>query len=134
MGKKKLNRAKHRQQVKVDASRPNWIPKSEEELLKSWYKNGITEKDLSAKYVEGREDGYAQGKEETIKIVYAAICLALNDLYGFGKKRCLDALYKADDYIVSTLVSDEIIQEVFDRLDITFNFKNPLNYVSEKGD
>jgi len=79
-------------------------------------KNGITLEDVK----RAEENSYAQGVqagiENTMKTCYAAICLALNELHGFGTKRCKDVLNAVDEKVVMALTSDEAVDEVYRRM------------------
>ena len=85
-------------------------------------RNGITLEDV----MRAEEKSYAQGMqagiENTMKTCYAAICLALNELHGFGRKRCREVLNAVDGKVVMTLVSEDAIQEVFDRMGLVIRF------------
>lgn len=85
-------------------------------------KNGITLEDLKQAEERAYHDGVQAGIENTMKTCYAAICLALNELHGFGTKRCKDVLNAVDEKVVMALNSDEAIQEVFDRMGLVIRF------------
>jgi hypothetical protein len=86
-------------------------------------RNGITIEDLKRVEEDGYRRGMNVGIENTMKTCYAAICLALNELHGFGTKRCREVLNAVDEKVVMTLVSDDAIREVFDRMGLEINFK-----------
>ena len=85
-------------------------------------KNGITLEDVKRAEEKSYAQGVQAGIENTMKTCYAAICLALNELHGFGTKRCKDVLNAVDDKVVMALTSDEAIQEVFDRMGLVIRF------------
>ena len=85
-------------------------------------KNGITLEDVKRAEEKSYAQGMQAGIENTMKTCYAAICLALNELHGFGTKRCKDVLNAVDEKVVMTLTSDEVIQEVFDRMGLVIRF------------
>lgn len=85
-------------------------------------KNGITLEDVKRAEEKSYAQGVQAGIENTMKTCYAAICLALNELHGFGTKRCKDVLNAVDEKVVMTLTSDEAIQEVFDRMGLVIRF------------
>lgn len=89
-------------------------------------RNGITLEDLKNAEIEGRNDGYRVGKEETLIICYAAFMLAMNELCGFDGDKCREILNLADEKITYTLTSAEAIKEVYDRLGVTLNFAEEL--------
>lgn len=98
-------------------------------------KNGITIEDLRNAEKQGQQDGYMAGKIETLKLCYAAICMALHEKHGFGKKRLLEILNAVDEKIIYALTSDEAIQEVWDStgLEISFRDAFPGERIQEKG-
>lgn len=98
-------------------------------------KNGITLEDLRNAEIQGQQDGYLAGKIETLRLCYAALCLALNEIHGFGTKRCKDVLNLVDEKVTYALTSDEAIQEVFDKIGLEISFKDsiPGDRISEKG-
>lgn len=104
-----------------------------DDRIRAMSKNGITPRDLLKEFERGREDGFRQASEPVLKTCYAAICLALNDLYGYGQKRCFDVLTKVDDYVTNTLVSTEAIEEVYDRMKLELDFGSPEGHVMRMG-
>lgn len=93
-----------------------------DDRIRAMSKNGITPRDLLKEFERGREDGFCQASE-----------LALNDLYGYGQKRCFDVLTKVDDYVTNTLVSTEAIEEVYDRMKLELDFGSPEGHVMRMG-
>lgn len=95
--------------------------------------NGITPDDLrkaeDKAYKTGFDEGFKSASENIVRGIYAGICLALNDLHGFGKKRCCDVLKAVDDLIIYQLDSEESINEVFDRMGLRINFNDPLDRI-----
>ena len=83
---------------------------------------GITLEDVKRAEERSYAQGMQAGIENTMKTCYAAICLALNELHGFGTKRCKDVLNAVDEKVCMTLVSDDAIQEVFDRMKLEIRF------------
>lgn len=94
-------------------------------------RNGITVEDLKANYEKGRNDGFHEAAEPIWQGCFAAVCLALNDLYGFGKKRCSDVLNAVDQHMAYTLTTEEAIQEVFQRIGLELDFSEPFDRVRE---
>lgn len=98
-------------------------------------KNGITLEDVKRAEEKSYAQGVQAGIENTMKTCYAAICLALNELHGFGTKRCKEVLNAVDQKVVMTLTSDEAIQEVFDRMGLVIRFNaGPLEERIEERD
>lgn len=122
-------REREREQRRADAER-FWQLTPEEraqrmadnEAFQRIQKNGITLEDVKRAEERSYAQGMQAGIENTMKTCYAAICLALNELHGFGTKRCKDVLNAVDEKVCMTLVSDDAIQEVFDRMKLEIRF------------
>lgn len=61
-----------------------------------------------------------------MKSCYAAMCLALHELYGFGSKRCMQMLNAVDEKVVYALTTQELIDQVFSDLEIEINFNEEM--------
>lgn len=105
-----------------------------EERKDALVRNGITAKDLEDNYVKGFDEGFKIASGPVIKTCYAAICLALKELHGFGKKRCYDVLQAVDDKILNSLTSMEIIDEVWKEIGLQIDFNDPLEPIKETED
>lgn len=99
-------------------------------------RNGITLDDLERNFDKGVRQGYAQGAEHSLKACYAAVCLALHELHGFGAKRCMDVLRAMDEKILYALTSDDLVEQVFSDMDLTIRFKEvfPEDRIAAKED
>lgn len=110
---------------------------SAEEMIRRMSRNGITVEDYDnarqKEYDRGFSEGVRAGREETIKMAYAAACLAAKEQYGFARSRCLKLLLAIDDQITNHLHSEEAIQDVFDKMGLTIDFNDPLEPVKEIG-
>lgn len=93
------------------------------ERLKNIEKNGITLEELKRAEDDGYKRGVNAGIEGTMRTCYAAICLALHELHGFGKERCAKVLNNVDEKITMSLTSEEAIQEVYDQIGLEIVFK-----------
>lgn len=94
-------------------------------------RNGITVEHLKENYDKGWQDGFKEAAEPVIRGCFAAICLALNDLHGFGQKRCMAVLNAVDEHLTYTLSSIEAIDEVYKRMGLQIEFKEPFDRVRE---
>lgn len=86
-------------------------------------RNGITIQDLERNFDRGVKQGYEAGAQHSLKACYAALCLALREMHGFGAKRCMDVLRTVDEKILYALTSDELMDQVFSDLHLTLNFR-----------
>lgn len=75
------------------------------------------------------EDGRTAGINGTYQICFAAVCLALNDIHGFGGKRCHRVLEKMQRYIVDCFTSADAVQAVYKRMGLKLDFGDPLNWI-----
>lgn len=94
-------------------------------------RNGITMEDVD----KAGRDGYAQGYEvascDTVLACYAAICLALKETHGFGKKRCAEVLRKVDDIILYRLTGQDLVNRVWDEMGLRLEFNAPFDRIEE---
>lgn len=128
-----MNRKQRRQAAH---NRPQIRPltqaeKTEERL----FRNGITDKDLERAHMEGFTEGYRFTLEAT-KTAYAAVAVALKELYGFGQKRIAKTLIKADELVKYSLSSDDMAEEALDKCGVRIDMNaEALNgRVGEKED
>lgn len=103
-----------------------------QDTVKRICQNGITLEDLKDNYGKGYRDGFNEAAAPVLRTCYAAMCLALNELYGFGHKRCADALKCVDKHVTETLASQEAIDEVFKRVGLKIEFNDPFERVQEE--
>lgn len=98
-------------------------------------KNGITIEDMHKAETDAYSKGVQDGKDGAVKTCFAAICLTLHELHGFGKERCSKVLNDVYDKLQFTLTSQEAIQEVYDTigLQIRFNADVTEDAVTEVG-
>lgn len=90
---------------------------------------GISPADLKAEYDKGFKAGYDMAAGNSIKMAYAAICLALKKLHGFGKKRCFDVLQEVDHTILYELTSEDLMDKVYDEMGLELTFDDPFDRV-----
>ena len=137
-----MNRQQRREQMREERREALKIPlhkrqkmmadaEARARLLTQLVQNGITPEDLKKNYDIGYSDGYRSAGEEIIKSCYAAVCATLEELHGFKRKRCLEILNAVDKRILYTLNSQEAIDEVYDRIGLKLNFKDPFYRVQE---
>lgn len=101
-----------------------------EQQVNALLKNGITPQDLKNEYARGRDDGI----ETTFKTVYAAACLALHELEGYGAKRCKRFLRRLDGIVLNSFSSAETIDEVWRRIGLELEFHETFDRVREVDD
>ena len=108
---------------------------ADNETFRQIQRNGITLEDVRNAEREAYNKGMEDGKNETIRMCFAAICLALNERHGFGKKRCAEVLNDTFDKLQFALTSYDAIQEVYDKIGLTIKFSADIteNAVEEVG-
>lgn len=126
------NRASRRASRKSSRGVPGYHRLTVDDRINAMCKNGITPQDLEKEFERGRLDGFKTAAEPMLKTCYAAICLALNDVHGFGAKRCFDVLVAVDDYVANSLTSAEAIEEVFDRMGLELDFGSPEGHIMRR--
>ena len=126
-----MNRAERRAAKKQAPKKPEWRKLTYEERKAALVKNGITIDDLKKPGEQGYKQGYSDGVETTFKSIYAAMCLALNELYGFGSKRCKDVLSRTDAIVTEQLTSYDAIEEVWNRMKLRISFNDPFERIQE---
>lgn len=94
-------------------------------------RNGITIADLEKAGNDGFAKGYEVASFDTIKACYAAICLALEEIHGFKRKRCARVLRAVDNAILYRLTGDDLIQQVWEEIGLNINFNDPLERIEE---
>lgn len=127
-----MNREQRRAQKKAQRGQykpkqPQYLRMTKEQRMDALVKNGITIKDLEENYNKGYEAGFAVASGPVIKTCYAAVCLALNELHGFGMKRCKDVLNLVDEKILFSLTSMETIEEVWQKIGLQIDFNEVVS-------
>lgn len=127
-----MNREQRRAQKKAQRGQPKpkqpqYLRMTKEQRMDALVKNGITIKDLEENYNKGYEAGFTVASGPVIKTCYAAVCLALNELHGFGMKRCKDVLNLVDEKILFSLTSMETIEEVWQKIGLQIDFNEVVS-------
>lgn len=89
-------------------------------------KNGITIEDMYNAETEAYSQGVQAGKDAAVRTCFAAICMTLHEMYGFGKDRCSKVLNDVYDKLTMALTSEEAIQEVYDTMGLEIHFSNDI--------
>lgn len=123
-----MNRADRR---KAQKGKPAWQRMTLQERQAALVKNGITPKDLDNEFNRGWTDGYRTGAENAAKTAYAAACMALKEMHGFGRKRCKAFLKVMDERVLYSLTSEDEINAVWDALGLKLKFKEPFDRIED---
>lgn len=99
---------------------------ADNEAFRRISQNGITLDDLYNAEKEAYAAGVKEGKQATVKTCFAAICLSLHDLHGFGKERCRRVLNDVYDKLTFALTAQDAIQDVYDTLGLEITFTSDV--------
>lgn len=107
----------------------------ENQRIKEIERNGITLEHMMQAEKDAYERGLKDGENAVKLIICASVILALNELYGFGRKRCRDVMNLANEKAAVTFDSKEAILEVFDKVGLRMNYQaGPLDDLVEEVD
>lgn len=123
-----MNRQQRRAQQRAT---PGYLRGTKEQKIKALLKNGITPEDLEREYQKGFEAGFKAGAPMTFKSIYAAVCMALHDLHGFGHDRCAKVLMAVDEHVANSLTSQELIEEAWRKIGLYLNFDEPFDRIED---
>lgn len=86
---------------------------------------------LAKAMADSEKEARNQAVEYCFHSIYAAVLLAAQEVYGFGHKRAWRLLKRADEIICTTLDSEEIIREVWERMGLEINFRDGIDRIRE---
>ena len=86
---------------------------------------------LAKAMADSEKEARNQAVEYCFHSIYAAVLLAAQEVYGFGHKRAWRLLKRADEIICTTLDSEEIIREVWERMGLEINFREGVDRIRE---
>lgn len=89
-------------------------------------KNGITVEDMYKAEEDAYVKGVQAGKDATVRTCFAAVCMTLHEMYGFGKDRCSRVLNDVYDKLTLSLTSQDAIQEVYDTIGLEIHFSDDI--------
>lgn len=81
-------------------------------------------------YAQGRDAGGKTVTENLGTCYTAAMCCALNEMYGFGKKRLCDLMERMNTIMLNTFTSADAINRVYKQLGLRFSEDDPFNWLS----
>ena len=86
---------------------------------------------LAKAMADSEKEARNQAVEYCFHSIYAAVLLAAQEVYGFGHKRAWRLMKRADEIICTTLDSEEIIREVWERMGLEINFREGIDRIRE---
>lgn len=95
--------------------------------------HGITQEDLNNEYRRGWDDGYKAKGYELIKAVYAGVCIALHDEFGFGEMRLVRALSAMHKAVALSISEFDMADEVLRKCGITIDLGDEMGEVVKGG-
>lgn len=127
-----MNRAERRAAKKqTPKKKPIFHNLTKQERLERICQNGITIDDLKKADEWSYKQGYSDGVTSTFRSIYAGLCLALNELYGFGSKRCKDVLSRTDAIVTEQLISYDATEAVWNRMKLRISVDDPFERIQE---
>ncbi len=133
---RKERRSAERQQRHQAAQTPDWIKAklaARAAVMERISQQGISPQDLAREYDKGYKDGFMAAGVPITKGCYAAVCLAVHELFGFGKKRCVDVLRNIDERLIYMMDSQEYADKVLDEIGLEIRWADPMDRIAEKG-
>ena len=78
--------------------------------------------------------GVQAGKGRAIKTTYAAACRAFCEVFKADGDKMLEAMKTFDEYVITTLSSDEALDEVLEKYGLKITFSDPFSNLEEAQD
>lgn len=123
-----LNRAMRRKQERETMR--EWVRSPERVRMTKLAKNGITSEYADSEYKRGVKDGFQQGANRALKVVYAAAVLEMLDA-GNSREEAISFLKALDNRALISIDEKEDIDEVFERTGVRLELKEDFNRVQE---
>lgn len=123
-----MNRAMRRKQVWEQMH--EWVRTGQTEQVRRLTQNGISQKDLDECYNKGYEEGYRQGTDKTLKVVYAGVILEMLSA-GNTKDDAVTFLRNLDNRLITSIDANEDIEEVYEKTGIRLMLKDEFERVRE---
>lgn len=113
---------------------------SPDDLVSEYYKqrvqvadrlqrNGITLQELKDNYNRGYDAGVQYANKRVGLIMTAAMCEALKEMHGFGRKRLCDLAGRMCEIMTETFSTQEAIERVYKKTGLRFNASDPFNFL-----
>ena len=86
---------------------------------------------LAKAMADSEKEARNQAVEYCFHSIYAAVLLAVQEVYGFGHKRAWRLLKRVDEIVCTALSSEEVIREVWERMGLEINFREGVERIRE---
>ena len=123
-----LNRQMRRKQEREQMR--DWMRCGEKQRMLQLAQNGITSEYADSEYRRGIHDGFKQGADRTLKVVYAAVVLEMLDA-GNSREEALSFLKAVDNRALISIDEQEDIEEVYEKTGVRLMLKDDVNRVRE---
>ena len=123
-----LNRQMRRKQER-EAMR-EWVRSPDKKRMLQLAQNGITSEYADGEYKRGHKDGFQEGADRALKVVYAGCVLELLDA-GNSREEALSFLKAVDNRVLVSIDEEEDITEVFKRTGVWLDLRSDTNRVRE---
>ena len=121
-----LNRQMRRKQERETMR--DWMRSPERVRMAKLAQNGITSEYADSEYKRGIKDGFQQGTNRTLKVVYAACVLVMLDA-GNSREEALSFLKAVDERALISIDEKEDIDEVFERTGVRLELKEDFDRI-----
>ena len=123
-----LNRQMRRQQERQTMR--DWMRMPEKDRMVRMAQNGITSEYADSEYKRGVKDGFQQGANRTLKVIYAAAVLEMLDA-GNSRDEALSFLKAVDARALISIDEKEDIDEVYRRTGVVLQLKDNFDRIRE---
>ena len=93
-------------------------------------KHQVADEALRKAYDKGVDDGGLTITENLGVTFTSAMCRALHDKYGFGKKRLVELMGAMNEIMLNTFTTVEAVQAVYKEIGLRFSQEDPFNWLS----
>ena len=123
-----LNRQLRRQQERQTMR--DWVRMPEKDRMVRMAKNGITSEYADSEYKRGLTDGFKQGADRALQVIYAACVLEMLDA-GNSREEALSFLKAVDNRALTSIDEKEDIDEVYRRTGVVLQLKDNFDRIRE---
>ena len=123
-----LNRAMRRKQERQTMR--EWVRSPERVRMTKLAQNGITSEYADSEYKRGVKDGFQQGADRALKVVYAACVLEMLDA-GNSREEALSFLKAVDNRALISIDEQEDIEEVYEKTGVRLLLRDEVNRIRE---
>lgn len=132
MKRQKSYRERQRQRIRQERKTLMEMQTTPIEHLKaSFYRNGITEKDVEAAYKKGAEEGRTFAENFCFHTIYAAFLIVMIN-HGMTPDDAANRLIEIDKQTVLCVEDEELTEEAYRKTGIKLEWDNPLERITRE--